>query len=534
MNFLSTIFNKSYLYKLFLKRKAYLSYFIFLSGCGGANQNSFLFISPQVSYGLQNSGQEANSYWLSALTKNQVYPNNYLNYVNAYDGYYKFSFPQNIPNYLTQELDLNGWQPVSAEVKTAARNIFNNISEIVNISFQEVTDVNDVNVIAIMANVQDNTTGYAYEPAQFFLQSNSFLFSDVFINVDNQTPSKIGNNYNFDYELLVHELGHTIGLTHPFTANSGDGSLIPSSEENNKWTVMSYQFTPDNYDENYRPLDLAALVYLYGINPNYKSSNDIYSFNSSEGFIIIDGGGIDSIDASKHDKHLYIDLRSNTQSYVEYKSDMISSPNQFSVGNSVIENATGGSGNDWIIGNDENNILIGGPGNDVLYGAMGEDTFQGQMGDDIIDFTESISSIDVLIMENHNDNGTDVIFNFSAGLNGDKIDFSKPYVPTKIFGTFSNSSKLSYDISKKIISFYGQNMTTESELEQSFQLGILDNIEIENGSEAYLITSKTNNTGEDQHLFFVENNGMNKDVSELAVFKGEKMDIDVWSEANFL
>ena len=77
-------------------------------------------------------------------------------------------------------------------------------------------------------------------------------------------------------------------------------------------------------------------------------------------------------------------------------------------------------------------------------------------------------------------------------------------------------------------------MTTESELEQSFQLGILDNIEIENGSEAYLITSKTNNTGEDQHLFFVENNGMNKDVSELAVFKGEKMDIDVWSEANFL
>ena len=77
-------------------------------------------------------------------------------------------------------------------------------------------------------------------------------------------------------------------------------------------------------------------------------------------------------------------------------------------------------------------------------------------------------------------------------------------------------------------------MTTESELEQSFQLGILDNIEIENGSEAYLITSKTNNTGEDQHLFFVENNGMNIDVSELAIFKGEKMDIDVWSEANFL
>ena len=77
-------------------------------------------------------------------------------------------------------------------------------------------------------------------------------------------------------------------------------------------------------------------------------------------------------------------------------------------------------------------------------------------------------------------------------------------------------------------------MITESELEKSFQLVILDNIEVENGSEAYLITSKTKNTGEDQHLFFVENNGMNIDVIELAIFKGEKMDIDVRSEANFL
>ena len=121
MNFLSTMFNKSSLYKLFLKRKAYLSYLIFLSGCGGANQSSFLFISPQVSYGLQNSGQEANSYWINALTKNQVYPNNYLNYVNAYDGYYKFSFPETIPNYITDETNLNGWEPVSDQVPPLLR-----------------------------------------------------------------------------------------------------------------------------------------------------------------------------------------------------------------------------------------------------------------------------------------------------------------------------------------------------------------------------------------------------------------------------
>jgi subtilisin-like proprotein convertase family protein len=47
-----------------------------------------------------------------------------------------------------------------------------------------------------------------------------------------------------------------------------------------------------------------------------------------------------------------------------------------------IEDATGGSGNDRILGNGADNTLVGGPGADVLYGRSGADVLDGGPGDD--------------------------------------------------------------------------------------------------------------------------------------------------------
>jgi serralysin len=50
---------------------------------------------------------------------------------------------------------------------------------------------------------------------------------------------------------------------------------------------------------------------------------------------------------------------------------------------SLIENATGGSGNDLLVGNSVNNILKGGAGNDILYGGLGADQLWGGAGADV-------------------------------------------------------------------------------------------------------------------------------------------------------
>ena len=57
----------------------------------------------------------------------------------------------------------------------------------------------------------------------------------------------------------------------------------------------------------------------------------------------------------------------------------------------VIENATGGLGNDNITGNSAANILIGGGGNDTLIGGAGNDLLVGGIGSDIAVFAGNIS-----------------------------------------------------------------------------------------------------------------------------------------------
>jgi Ca2+-binding RTX toxin-like protein len=49
-----------------------------------------------------------------------------------------------------------------------------------------------------------------------------------------------------------------------------------------------------------------------------------------------------------------------------------------------VENVTGGSGNDKIVGNPFANVLKGGAGNDTIYGGAGNDTLDGGSGRDML------------------------------------------------------------------------------------------------------------------------------------------------------
>jgi Ca2+-binding RTX toxin-like protein len=49
-----------------------------------------------------------------------------------------------------------------------------------------------------------------------------------------------------------------------------------------------------------------------------------------------------------------------------------------------IENATGGSGDDLLVGNNDSNLLSGGNGDDILFGLGGNDSLSGNTGRDIL------------------------------------------------------------------------------------------------------------------------------------------------------
>jgi Ca2+-binding RTX toxin-like protein len=51
---------------------------------------------------------------------------------------------------------------------------------------------------------------------------------------------------------------------------------------------------------------------------------------------------------------------------------------------SNVENATGGSGDDLIVGDDKDNVLVGGAGRDVIIGGKGADQIFGGGGEDLL------------------------------------------------------------------------------------------------------------------------------------------------------
>ena len=63
---------------------------------------------------------------------------------------------------------------------------------------------------------------------------------------------------------------------------------------------MSYEeSTVENFKFEFNTLDIAALHYIYGPNPNARASDDTYELSSTRTNFIWDGAGVDTIDASK-------------------------------------------------------------------------------------------------------------------------------------------------------------------------------------------------------------------------------------------
>ncbi|SEI19685.1 M10 family metallopeptidase C-terminal domain-containing protein [Pseudomonas asplenii] len=301
------------------------------------------------------------------------------------------------------DVGISGFSAFSDVQKAQAKLAMQSWADVANLSFTEAQVGGDGHLS--FGNYSAGPSGgsaFAFQPQgepdydgqSWYLTGNGY---DT-----NKTP---GLN-NFGRLTLVHEIGHSLGLSHlgDYDATRGNPSYKDALyvQDTLGFSVMSY-WSESNTGQNFTkggvaayssaPLldDIAAIQKLYGANHDTRADDTVYGFNSNTGrdylsarsdadalvFSVWDGGGTDTLDFSGFSQDQTINL--NEASF----SDVGGLVGNVSIAKGVtLENAHGGSGNDLIVGNAADNRIIAGEGEDLLHGGDGADFLDGGAGDD--------------------------------------------------------------------------------------------------------------------------------------------------------
>ena len=331
--------------------------------------------------------------------------------------------------------EASGFQPLRGAQRTAVRDAFALLGELVNVAFVEgnvaTADIN----LGNLQTEDDFYSAYASYPG------HSRKAGDIWFNLNAESNQQIGLAQP-GFRTILHEMFHALGIAHPGNYDAAEGVTLTYAanaeyyQDSLQYTIMSY-FGSSNTGAvrtsfAATPLahDIAALQHIYGANMTTRTGDTVYGFNSNAGrpaydftqntspvVAIWDGGGRDTLDFSGWSSASRIDLEPGASSDGGGQTANV----QIAFG-ALIENAVGGGWDDTIRGNGANNALQGGGGNDSLNGLFGTDRAEGGTGADIFVFSSINDSADYLRRSDGKKWTADTLGDFTSGT--DKIDLS--------------------------------------------------------------------------------------------------------------
>ncbi|WP_416740174.1 matrixin family metalloprotease [Pseudomonas sp. NFX71] len=344
------------------------------------------------------------SQWLSPTWKGNVSTTN-LTYSFITPGRSFFA-----TNYSAEQEYRNSFALTFAQ-QDAVKTALGAWSAVANLKFTQVTD-NAVSAGDLRfggyAGMDDKTAAWGYYP------DRSPVGGDVWIGPTTNNPEPVNGTY--DFMTFVHEIGHALGLKHPFEASQSNSTVLNPVLDDSHFTIMSY-----NNAYSYQPttpmlLDILVIQKMYGANMLWQTGDNVYRWAPDQSVFqtIWDAGGNDTIDASNQLAAVNLDL--NEGAFSQIGKAFIDGVNQTLVNDGLaiaygakIENATGSAFDDVLTGNALNNVLNGMGGADTLIGGAGNDTYVvDNIGDTVIETGTSLTEIDTVLASSNYTLGANV------------------------------------------------------------------------------------------------------------------------------
>ena len=168
------------------------------------------------------------------------------------------------------EAGKSGQEAFTVAQQAAARTIFTYLQQETGIQFVESTSGTGSQIHLANINLDgSNVTGLCSWAANYSYTANNTLANysvNAYVYLDNVEFRSENRNLTpgtQGYQTLLHELGHALGLKHPFESGGNPNDTLSAAEDNTSNTVMSYTHVGAP-QSTFSPYDIAALNWLYG------------------------------------------------------------------------------------------------------------------------------------------------------------------------------------------------------------------------------------------------------------------------------